>query len=311
MSMMTLCASHSPLAATTGPGVGPGYQAALDQVARQIVEFEPELLIEFAPDHYNGFFYDMMPNFCIGVAASSVGDWGTSGGPLNVPKDIALDIAGAARAAEIDVDLSYRMQVDHGFTQLLDKMFHTLTKYPVVPIMINCTGAPLPTFRRARLLGDAVGRYVVASKKRVVILGSGGLSHDPPFPQLEKATEPQLEFLIAGRNPSAEARNARVRRVMDAAERFVAGDSPCLPPSPKWDHDFTNLLADGNLAAVDGWKDAEVSRVGGSGAHEVRTWVAAFAAQSTAGPYDAKVTYYEVVREWLTGMCVMSAVQRS
>ncbi len=294
MSMMTLCASHSPLAATTGPGVGPGYQAALDQVARQIVEFEPELLIEFAPDHYNGFFYDMMPNFCIGVAASSVGDWGTSGGPLNVPKDIALDIAGAARAAEIDVDLSYRMQVDHGF-----------------PIMINCTGAPLPTFRRARLLGDAVGRYVVASKKRVVILGSGGLSHDPPFPQLEKATEPQLEFLIAGRNPSAEARNARVRRVMDAAERFVAGDSPCLPPSPKWDHDFTNLLADGNLAAVDGWKDAEVSRVGGSGAHEVRTWVAAFAAQSTAGPYDAKVTYYEVVREWLTGMCVMSAVQRS
>ena len=311
MSMMTICASHSPLAATTGPAIGPEYRTSLKRVAKLIDDFKPDLLVEFAPDHYNGFFYDMMPNFCVGVAASSVGDWGTSSGPLEVPKDAALAIAQAARASDIDVDLSYRMQVDHGFTQILDMMFEGITKYPIVPIMINCTGAPLPSFRRARLLGEAVGRHLLGTGKRVVILGSGGLSHDPPLPQLEKAAEPQLEFLMAGRNPSAEARNARVRRVMDAAERFVAGDSPCLAPSPKWDHEFTQMLARGSIDDVDSWKDEEISSVGGSGAHEVRTWIAALAAQSMSGSYDVKVEYYEVVREWLTGMCVMTAAQRT
>lgn len=306
--MMTVCASHSPLAATTGPAIGPGYRAALQRAGKLIDDFAPDLIVEFAPDHYNGFFYDMMPNFCIGVAASSVGDWQTSSGPLNIPKGTALAVARAARAADIDVDLSYRMQVDHGFAQLLDLMFGDIGKYPIVPIMINCIGAPLPTFRRARLLGEAVGHYLAGLGKRVVVLGSGGLSHDPPFPQLDQATEPQLEFLIAGRNPSAEAREARVRRVMDAAERFVAGNSPCLDPSPAWDRAFTGILAGGDLAAVDVWKDDEVTRVGGTGAHEVRAWVSAFAAQSIAGPYDSKVEYYEVVREWLTGMCVMTAV---
>ena len=62
---------------------------------------------------------------------------------------------------------------------------------------------------------------------------------------------------------------------------------------------------------MDAWQDNEVTGVGGTGAHEVRTWVAAFAAQSIMGPYDSKVEYYEVVREWLTGMCVMTAVSRS
>ena len=310
-STMIVCASHSPLAATTGPAIGPAYRAALQRAGELIDDFAPELIVEFAPDHYNGFFYDMMPNFCIGVVASSVGDWRTSSGPLNIQKETALAIARAARAADIDVDMSYRMQVDHGFVQLLDLMFGDIRRYPIVPIMINCIGAPLPTFRRARLLGEAVGRYLAGLGKRVVVLGSGGLSHDPPFPQLDQATEPQLEFLIAGRNPSAEAREARVRRVMDAADRFVAGNSPCLDPSPTWDHEFTEILARGDVTAVDAWKDDEVTRVGGTGAHEVRAWVAAFAAQSIAGPYNSKVEYYEVVREWLTGMCVMTAVSRN
>jgi 2,3-dihydroxyphenylpropionate 1,2-dioxygenase len=312
MCLMTVCASHSPLLTRDrGPSPAPGFQAALNRVAGMIADFKPDFVVEFGPDHYNGFFYDMMPNFCVGVVANSVGDWGTLSGPLDVPKEVALAITGAARAADIDVDLSYRMQVDHGFAQLLEMMFQDLTKYPIVPLMINCAGAPLPTFRRSRLLGEAVGRYLVGIGKRVVILGSGGLSHDPPIPQLQTATEPQLEFLIAGRNPSVEARSAREGRALDAAKRLIAGDISCLPPSLKWDREFTEMVARGNIAAFDCWKDEEVTDLGGCGAHEIRTWVAAFAAQSTFGPYEAKVEYHEVVPEWLTGMCVMTAVQRT
>jgi 2,3-dihydroxyphenylpropionate 1,2-dioxygenase len=34
------------------------------------------------PDHYNGFFDELMPPFCLGTAASAVGDDGTPAGAL-------------------------------------------------------------------------------------------------------------------------------------------------------------------------------------------------------------------------------------
>ena len=57
------CLSHSPLVGYVDPA-----QAVLDEVngviasARaRIAAFDPELVVLFAPDHYNGFFYDVMP----------------------------------------------------------------------------------------------------------------------------------------------------------------------------------------------------------------------------------------------------------
>lgn len=63
------CLSHSPLVGYVDPA-----QEVLDEVngviasARErIAAFSPELVVLFAPDHYNGFFYDVMPPFCLGV----------------------------------------------------------------------------------------------------------------------------------------------------------------------------------------------------------------------------------------------------
>ncbi len=64
------CLSHTPLVGFVDPE-----QAVLDEVngviadaRRRIAEFNPELVVLFAPDHYNGFFYDVMPPFCLGSA---------------------------------------------------------------------------------------------------------------------------------------------------------------------------------------------------------------------------------------------------
>ena len=61
--------SHSPLLNLPGPS-----QDLLDDIdgaiadARQFVDdYDPELVVVFSPDHYNGFFYKMMPPFCIGT----------------------------------------------------------------------------------------------------------------------------------------------------------------------------------------------------------------------------------------------------
>lgn len=63
------CLSHTPLVGYVDPE-----QAVLDEVngtiadARaRIAAFDPELVVLFAPDHYNGFFYDVMPPFCLGI----------------------------------------------------------------------------------------------------------------------------------------------------------------------------------------------------------------------------------------------------
>ena len=42
--------------------------------------------MNFAPDHYNGFFYRLMPPFCIGYAAESIGDYDSQVGRSTSPK---------------------------------------------------------------------------------------------------------------------------------------------------------------------------------------------------------------------------------
>ena len=63
--------SHSPLLNLPGPS-----QDLLDAVnealadARKFVRaYDPELVVIFSPDHYNGVFYRMMPPFCISLKA--------------------------------------------------------------------------------------------------------------------------------------------------------------------------------------------------------------------------------------------------
>ena len=120
MSLAVVCASHSPLM-FRGPAsveTEARVKAAFSELAVWIRDYNPDYIIQFAPDHFNGFFYDLMPSFCVGAGAVSLGDWGGAEGPLPVPEDIALKLVDHLRAEDFDVALSYRMPVDHGFVQM-------------------------------------------------------------------------------------------------------------------------------------------------------------------------------------------------
>jgi 2,3-dihydroxyphenylpropionate 1,2-dioxygenase len=306
-----VCAAHAPLAlhsATVAPQKDE-YLSSLKKCGDWVRDFSPDLVVEFAPDHFNGFFYNVMPNFCIGTGATSVGDWATNTGPLNVPSDIAMEALKFARKSDVDCDLSYSMQVDHGFTQILELMFGSIDAYPVIPIMINCAAPPRPAFRRVRLLGEVIGRYFRQTDLRVLFLGSGGLSHDPPMVNIEDASEAQRRMLIGDKPWSTDARKARENRVVSAAIDFATGkETGSRHPNPQWDCDFMDLMKSGNIAAADGWTDETLTEVAGCGGHEVRTWVASFAAmQAATGTYAMDVDYYEIVTAWMTGMGVVRA----
>jgi len=302
--------SHSPLLNLPGPSQDllDDIDVALTQARDFVADFNPEIVVIFAPDHYNGFFYKLMPPFCIGTEAQGVGDYGTHKGPLHVPKAAAVSCAKAVLSAGVDIAISANMDVDHGTVQPLEKLFGAATARPVIPIFINSVATPLGPLHRCRTLGTAVGSYLATLDKRVLVVGSGGLSHDPPVPTLATATPAVVQRIVHGAPMTPEQRLARQTAVMDAAEKFAGGGSRLAPLNPEWDQKFLEILDSGQLDDLDTWSNSFVAAQGGNSAHEIRTWVAAFAALAAAGPYRTGLRYYKPAPELIAGFAVRTAV---
>lgn len=302
--------SHSPLLNLPGPprdlldDVGAGIAQARNFVA----EFDPELVVIFSPDHYNGFFYKVMPPFCIGLQANGVGDYGTYAGRLPVAEDTAGNCAKAVLGAGVDIAISASMDVDHGTVQPLEKLFGCATAVPVIPIFINAVAVPLGPLHRCRSLGTAVGGFLATLDQRVLVLGSGGLSHSPPVPTLATAAPAQLERIVHGRPLSTEQREARQAQVIEAARNFAGGAGDLQPLNPAWDQRFLDIVDSGHLADLDRWSNTFVTQEGGGSAHEIRTWIAAFAALATAGRYRTAVRYYKQAADLIAGFAIRTAV---
>jgi 2,3-dihydroxyphenylpropionate 1,2-dioxygenase len=115
------------------------------------------------------------------------------------------------------------------------------------------------------------------------------------------------ERLIGGRNPTADARTARQERTITAAKSFVTGNSGMHPLNPEWDQAFLDLLAKGNLDAIDHFSDDWITVNGGKSAHEIRSWIAAFGALAANGNYEASIEYYRAIPEWIAGFAIMRA----
>jgi len=305
MSAALVAMSHSPLLgiAPLPADIETELTDAIDNARQFATAFEPDLVVLFHPDHYNGFFYDVMPSFCIGTSAIAIGDFGTAAGPLNVTSVLAADLASAVLAAEIDVAVSHAMRVDHGAAQPLETLFGAIDAVPVVPIFINCIAPPFCPITRVRALGHAVGAHVAGLGQRVLFVASGGLSHDPPVPQLDGADETaRANLLGAGRYLTADARAARQQRVIDGAAAFARGEANIQPLAPSWDQELMTILASGELAPLDAWTADDIARLAGNSAHEVRhTWIAAHAALRAVAPYTTAISYYRAIPELIAG----------
>lgn len=312
MPVQLICASHSPLMLTdieeTEDGEQKRFFASIEEVSDRLHAFAPDLVVVFGPDHFNGFFYELMPAFCIGLAAEGATDWGISGGPLRVPRGLALDCVRHLQAEEYDVAVSYDMKVDHGMTVPLMQLTGALARYDVLPVFINCAADPRPSFARVRRFGEAFGRFLGKQEGlNITLIGSGGLSHDPPTPRMDKTSASVATRLINKQFPSAEELAAREARVVQAARDMVQRKGPCLPPNETWDRGFMDKLMRYDTAALDAITDREIDKQAGFGAHEVRTWVAAMAAARELGHVELAVDYYHIIPEWLTGMGILSA----
>ncbi|HEY6792811.1 MAG TPA: 3-carboxyethylcatechol 2,3-dioxygenase [Trebonia sp.] len=308
MPLALCCMSHSPLLDITeqDPDIEHDVHSTLSVARKFATKFDPDVVVIFVPDHFNGFFYRLMPAFCLGTAATAVGDYASLAGPLDVPATLANACAQAVLDEGVDLAVSLRMELDHATAQPLRELFGALDARPVIPVFINSAAAPLGPLSRARQLGAAIGRFFARRDERVLLVGSGGLSHDPPVPDLDTAPSAVAERLICGRPLTDEEAERKHSGAIAEARRLAAGTSDRRALSPEWDGAFLDLVTSGALGELDAWTNAEIGEHG-CGAHEIRTWVAAYSALAEAGRYEVTYRYYRPIPEYIAGFAVTTA----
>jgi 2,3-dihydroxyphenylpropionate 1,2-dioxygenase len=308
VTLAVCCLSHSPLIGKNDPpaDIRREVDEAIDQARRFVEAFDPELVVLFGPDHLNGFLYKVMPQFCIGTKATAIGDFGSPAGPLAVDAALALQCAEVVIDSGIDAAVSLDMTVDHAFAQPLSLVVGGLDVRPVIPIFINAAGPPRSSIGRSRLLGRAVGAWAAGLGIRVLVVGSGGLSHDPPGASLPADTPETERRLVFGITDAARAE--REVAVVDVARAHARGEGPLLALAPPFDDAFMELLREGRMTDVDGWKDGWLSSNFGRAVHEIRTWVAAFSALDAAGSYRVVHQFYRPIPDWIVGFGLMTAL---
>src|SRR3546814_17676804 len=100
---------------------------------------------------------------------------------------------------------------------------------------ISSVAPPQASFERCRAFGDMVGQWIDSLNRRVLVIGSGGLSHDPPVPNVEEAAAKQREFLVHGRSMPHPLAPDPEANVLLPVRGFFQGRSELIPPNPDWD----------------------------------------------------------------------------
>ena len=113
----------------------------------------------------------------------AAGDGGTPKGPQKTDPEFAQALAQQLVDRGTEVAISARLQIDHGQAHAIQYLLDGID-VPVVPLVVNVFAAPLPTMPRVAELGANITRAVaeIGGDKRVVVIASGGLSHQLPWP---------------------------------------------------------------------------------------------------------------------------------
>ena len=273
------------------------FRDGLATARAELAALSPDLVVIVGSNHFRGFWLDLMPAFTLGVdEVVAAGEHGTPSGRQTVDPAAAQQIHRELLDRDFDVALSTNLQVDHGITHAIQYLVPT--DVPVVPIVLNTFGPPLPSLRRCLALGDALAGAIEAlpDDRRVAVIGTGGLSHQIPFPDWRTPDGDDEEFLAQ----SFRHGRGRWEEFEERRRPIVVGARPQL--NSEFDEAFLAALAAGELGGfAERYSDAELVEAAGNGGNEVRAWLVMAAAM---GHIPGRTVVYAPMPEWLTGMAV-------
>lgn len=156
--------------------------SAFSELARRVAAAKLDALVLFSAEHWANFFLDHMSAFCVGRAEQFSGPiepW-LKVGQRQIPGDAALAnaILEACYEAGIEPGFAHDLKLDHG-TMLPLHFLLPGEPLPIVPIILNTLSPPFPSARRCMELGRVVGEVARGFPKRIGIVATGGMSHDP------------------------------------------------------------------------------------------------------------------------------------
>lgn len=317
MNCKMLCSSHSPLMQMYArePDDHQAIRALFEQVKSEIDVFDPELVVVLGCDHFNGFFLDCMPSFCLGTKCEAVDDVGGTPGVLQVTPQ-ATTIAGALRQQGVDTAVSFNMKVDHGFSQTMAFVLGELDRYLTLPIFINSIAPPYIPFHRSRVLGEQLADILQQQGiERLLVIATGGMSHNPTryYPDPALAEAPVQHYQMNGPSPDGMTHEQWLQRLdemhHEGAKMLVDGrrTRQDIKMNPELDKRFADLLCSGQIKALDDWDNVALIEQGGIGFTELHTWVAATSLFQQLNPNTApKFEIYSETLEYGIGFGAMT-----
>jgi protocatechuate 4,5-dioxygenase beta chain/2'-carboxy-2,3-dihydroxybiphenyl 1,2-dioxygenase large subunit/2'-aminobiphenyl-2,3-diol 1,2-dioxygenase large subunit len=160
---------------------------AFAQVRAEVDRLSPDVLVVVGSEHLNSFGYDSFPQICVGIGetATGWGDGGVASAEVPLAGAFAAQLLAEGVAAGFDLAFSANPKIDHAFMAPLT-LIRPEMDIPVVPVFQNDNTEPLPPLWRCAQLGELL-RDVITRRpaaERVVVLGTGGLSHWVGTPEM-------------------------------------------------------------------------------------------------------------------------------
>ena len=180
---------------------------AINQLRGKLHEWAPDAFVIVADDQHENILDDNMPPFTIYIGEEA--EASVSLRYFNEPKSanrtnykvhrpLAESIVEELMDDGFDPAYSRKLRYEgglgHAFARPL-KFLMPDSQFPIVPIMVNTYYPPAPSSKRCVQFGKALAKAIRRTKRlgRVVVLGSGGLSHTKIDEKFDKRVLKALE----------------------------------------------------------------------------------------------------------------------
>ena len=134
--------------------------ATFKEVAALLADSKPDCIVTIANDHFDSYFFDNLPAFSVGIGSVAARPYWYEADIMSLPpyrvaieQDLAKFLLRDGVESGVQFSQARDVHVDHAFTVPLS-FLRPQADLPIVPIITNAFGYPLPQNMRWYELGD-------------------------------------------------------------------------------------------------------------------------------------------------------------